>query len=276
MQVNEMDKKECGECHLPINDLEPVRCGFCESFVHNSLQCCGFSGRAHKDLFFQGKAVFFCSACKVELNGRSISAYLSEKLNNAPTEPKNAVTTDQFNQLITTVGSLSDKVDRLMLSQHTNDNLETTPRCPRINWPSVKRPTPKRRREEQSISTQNSAEGTKTNFSKIVATVPAAEKKLWIYLTRIHPDVSTESIKEMVMECMQCDKPPEVVKLVKRDVDLKSLRFISFKVGVDLKHKETALSPSTWPTGIFFREFEEYGSKNGHAVTTLAITPAAR
>ena len=54
-----------------------------------------------------------------------------------------------------------------------------------------------------------------------------------------------ENVHEMVKECLQCIESPEIVKLVRKDVDMKSLRFVSFKVGIDPKLKETALSPTT-------------------------------
>lgn len=136
-----MDKKLCGECRLPINDLEPVHCGFCESYYHISQQCCGFNGRGHKDLFAQGKAIFICATCKVELNGRSIRAYLADKLNCVRAAPMPAAISDQFQQLVETVGSLSDKVDRLM--QNRNDQCANVPVWPKLGsnvvaWKIVK------------------------------------------------------------------------------------------------------------------------------------------
>lgn len=53
----------------------------------------------------------------------------------------------------------------------------------------------------------------------------------------------------------------EVRKLVKKDADLSSMRFISFKIGVDEKCREEALSADTWPDGFYFREFVNYQDK---------------
>lgn len=39
----------------------------------------------------------------------------------------------------------------------------------------------------------------------------------------------------------------DVRKLVRKDADLEQLAFISFKIGVDLKLKDLALDPATWP-----------------------------
>ena len=163
-------------------------------------------------------------------------------------------------------------------STNLNDKPGATPRGMQ-NWPTISRPVTKRRREEQYATNRDAIVGTNSSLLTSIATVPAAEKKFWIYISRIHPDVSCENIHEMVKECLQCDEPADVVKLVKKDVDTKTLRFVSFKIGIDPKHKTTALSPSTWPAGILFKEFIENGPKNGRDLapaTPLTITPVCQ
>lgn len=94
------------------------------------------------------------------------------------------------------------------------------------------------------------------NFPKAVETIPKPADKFWIYLSRIASYVTEDEIKALVEECLP-DSKPVVRKLVKKDADLKSLAFISFKVGIDEQFCDRALDPAIWPTGIFFRAFEE-------------------
>ncbi|XP_055591424.1 uncharacterized protein LOC129743414 [Uranotaenia lowii] len=147
------------------------------------------------------------------------------------------------------------KLDKII---NDRSNLNPSPRMS-ARWPSLGTPTNKRRRIEPP--TQTSCVGTKKVTVKSIATVAPREKKFWVYLARLQNTVTTKDIEELVTECLQCESA-EVHLLVRKDVDVNSLRSISFKVGVDPKLKDAALSPRTWPAGILFREFEDLGSKN--------------
>ena len=70
MNQNRMEKKLCGECKQAVNDIEPIRCGFCEDCYHINQQCCGFNSRVCKDLF--------APECKELLNGCSIRSYMAD------------------------------------------------------------------------------------------------------------------------------------------------------------------------------------------------------
>lgn len=52
----------------------------------------------------------------------------------------------------------------------------------------------------------------------------------------------------------------KVDKLVPRGKDTSNLTFVSFKIGIAHELKEKAMTSSTWPLGIRFREFENYSS----------------
>ena len=109
-----MAKKQCGECGGDINDLEPVCCGFCESFYHIDQNCCGFKSRLLKEVFAAGKAMFICPPCRTELNGRLIKSYLAEKSDCQPNEsPLLADLPGQVVQLSEAVKKLNEKIDTL-------------------------------------------------------------------------------------------------------------------------------------------------------------------
>lgn len=52
----------------------------------------------------------------------------------------------------------------------------------------------------------------------------------------------------------------EVVRLVAKNRDVNTLSFISFKIGLSANFKDRALSSSTWPRGVYFREFQNLRS----------------
>ncbi|XP_053686448.1 uncharacterized protein LOC128735987 [Sabethes cyaneus] len=139
-----MAKELCGECKIEINDLEPIRCGFCESGFYINQQCCGFNSRVCKELFAQGKILFICPNCRDILNGRSIASYVKELQENESSLPPLPVNLPaQVQKLTEIVEGLSRKFDGIA-NKPTNvkcvagtpTNLSTTP-----VWPHSDRDT---------------------------------------------------------------------------------------------------------------------------------------
>lgn len=131
-------------------------------------------------------------------------------------------------------------------------------------------PAQKRRREETLVG------GTKTSIANDVLTVPPPKELFWLYLSRIHPSVKPEAVMKLAKDNLQCDDPIHVVSLIKKNADLSSLNLISFNIGLDVKYRDVALDPATWPHGIMFREFEGGNTKNYWAppdIRTSSSTP---
>lgn len=97
-----------------------------------------------------------------------------------------------------------------------------------------------------------------------IMTVPICnqvmEKKFWLYLSKIRPDVTVEAVCAMAKANLNLDDDPIIVKLVPKGKSIETLSFVSFKIGLDLSLKDKALDPETWPEGLLFREFEDYGA----------------
>lgn len=257
-----MEKKQCGECQLEINEIEPLRCGFCEVYFHISMQCCGFNlSRASKDLFSQGKAVFVCSNCRDKMNGRSVKQYFTDELTHDTTPSPDGLPA-QVQQLFNLVESLSDKVDKCISMDIPAERPSNRSRKGNA-WPrlGVKR----RRGNEGGPIGTSSVRGTNaidlSDLSVPCLTPPISPPKFWLYLSGLHPLITAEDIQKITSRCLDLTTPADVVRLVPKEVDMTKLTFISFKVGLDPSLKELALDASTWPDGILFREFTDY-SKN--------------
>ena len=97
--------------------------------------------------------------------------------------------------------------------------------------------------------------------------------KFWLYISRIRPDVTKESVLEMVKANLNLTEDPDIFKLVPKGRDESTLTFISFKIGLDPAFKATALDRSTWPEGIMFREFLDYGSQKFPRPLPTSIIP---
>lgn len=95
-----------------------------------------------------------------------------------------------------------------------------------------------------------------------VVTVPLCggdeQNLFWLYVSRIQPDVKEDAVKSMVEANLNTDNV-SVIILVPKGSDVSNFRFISFKVGLSPELKSKALNSETWPDGLFFREFVNYG-----------------
>lgn len=251
-----MEKKQCGECKLDIHDLEPMCCGLCESFYHISQQCCGLNVRPLRDALMSGKTIFICSACRTELNGRSIRAYFA---NNHQSQSPLADLPGQVQQLFDVVADLSKKIDDFADKPKPKQEkiLSGPPVWPRLGM--------KRRREDRMIDVDAPvASGTKaidlsdlSDLSVPSIVQPVMPEKFWLYISGLNPQITDNDIQLVVSRCLKISDPATVVRLVPKGKDVSNITFVSYKVGLDPGLKESALDPASWPFGMRFREFVE-------------------
>lgn len=113
-----------------------------------------------------------------------------------------------------------------------------------------------------------------TNQDVVSVPTYSEQKKFWLYMSRIRPDVTNELVLGMVKSNLNLNEDPDIVKLVPKGKGVSSLTFISFKIGLDPELKTQALDPSTWPEGIMFREFEEYGTQKFWKPMSTSTSPS--
>ncbi|XP_055543726.1 uncharacterized protein LOC129729247 [Wyeomyia smithii] len=255
------NKKQCGACELVINDLEPLRCGFCETLFHISQQCCGINLRPCRDIFAQGKVLFICPECRSLLNGRSIRAYMAD-LDSSQSNSTNGFAT-QLQQLSGLVEALSKKVDNISSASTQNKYSAASPLLgvPSESgtgvWPRL---SAKRRRGDYDQSTRPASnKGTKAiDFENLSVPfiMPAAPKPVfWLYLSGFQPLISDDDVEKIVSRCLDINDPINVTRLVPKGKDVSQMTFLSFKIGLDPSIKQQALNAEIWPAGLMFREF---------------------
>lgn len=83
-----------------------------------------------------------------------------------------------------------------------------------------------------------------------------SREKFWLFFTRIRNTVSENQVFQMVSKVIG-SQDIIVKRLVAGWKDVSLLPFISYKIGIDIRYKEVAMSPSNWPKGICYREFYE-------------------
>ena len=131
-------------------------------------------------------------------------------------------------------------------SKHTAPNVATSRRRRLFAKPSANKQ-----------HTQALLPGTSESLSPSLGNFAAApSQKFWLYLSRISRDVTTEQVRALASRRLGTDAI-DVVRLVGKGRDINTLSFISFKIGFDASFKAQALSSSTWPKGIYYREFQD-------------------
>lgn len=91
------------------------------------------------------------------------------------------------------------------------------------------------------------------------STMPNLQQKdtFSLFLSNIHSYANISDVECMVRKSIGIEDEEEikVSKLVPSWKDVSQLEYVSFKIVLNVRWKKTALSLSTWPTGIKFREF---------------------
>lgn len=178
-----------------------------------------------------------------------------------------------FSSLTSAITDLRTEIKQLH-SKPINNSAPTAS----FSWPTLdQRRGTKRPRVNESAS-ESCHVGSKKPQENVVS-VPICktedDQRFWLYLSKICPDVTVEAVCAMTKANLNIDNDPSVVKLVPKGRTIDSLSFVSFKIGLDPSLKQKALDPETWPEGLLFREFEDYGSSKFRQPmrTNLQATP---
>lgn len=99
------------------------------------------------------------------------------------------------------------------------------------------------------------------------------EDRFWLYLSGISPEVTDDAVSSLVSSALETNDSI-VTKLVPRGKDMSTLSFISFKVGLHPSLKEKAMTASSWPRGLVFREFVDDSRDNRRGFWKPSITTA--
>lgn len=81
------------------------------------------------------------------------------------------------------------------------------------------------------------------------------DRSLWV--SRFHVDTTTDQIMDYVVAKTGCEDRTKFFckKLVKRDADLTTLKFVSFKIDILEEFYDSLSDPSVWPNYVLVREF---------------------
>lgn len=258
-----LSSKMSSVCHSCANEIveSHVMCqGFCSAVFHAT--CTGISADAFEEVMKNHQVFWLCRSCTSlmkdnrfrnsvrsaheigqELALNSHSDIMQSLKSEILTELKNEIKTN-FATLINS-SSLTPKSTR-----RGGFNPLITNRRRLFNVANDKNSVPNRNPPLLSGA------GSTPSPSMEIATVPAAQPRFWLYLSRIARDVSVEQMDAYAKKRLGTDDI-QVTRLVAKGRDISSMSFISFKIGMNTDMKSKALSTSTWPKGVVFREFSD-------------------
>ncbi|XP_055623315.1 uncharacterized protein LOC129766741 [Toxorhynchites rutilus septentrionalis] len=239
--------KNCAKFCNAITGIDYVVCrGYCGAAFH--MNACSGISRALQSYFTSNRNNLFwmCDQC-AELFENSHFRVISRQADGTP-----------LRTLTTAISELRTEIKQMHSKPVDHFSPATS-----VRWPALEqRRAAKRPREiEPTMRAESCQVGSKKPMANVVS-VPICsydtDRRFWLYLSRIRPDVTTESVSAMVKANLGIKDDISVAKLIPKGRELDSLTFLSFKIGFDQSLREKALDPSTWPEGLLFREFEDY------------------
>ena len=121
--------------------------------------------------------------------------------------------------------------------------------------------------EPPSIITGTNASVSPTHALNIVPAVVQAPK-MALYISRLSTDTTKEKVEKTVKHFLGTDDVL-VHCLWRKDTDLSTVTFLSFKVLIPASLRTKALNPATWPSGLPIREFVD--RKNSKALPSFVM-----
>lgn len=273
---DKMDR-QCGKCGNDIKDIEPARCSLCETYFHVRVECCDVTRSNMQQLFSCNKALWLCAKCRAQFERRTLRAFIDEdcdgKASAVNRDDELAALRSQVSELTAFVATLQREMTSnhdAVLKKMEKMSSETNPDNPSNT--SNSRSAKRRRRDfpddAEDFPQLPSCRGTNavdlsvlSLSCNIVNEVPP-DNRFYIYLRGLNPKITDDDVVKLTKFCLKTTADLKVGRLVPKNADVSRYTFVSYKIGVDPSLKEMALLTSTWPVGLFVREFEDDSSKN--------------
>lgn len=241
----------CCSCTRDLEKEEEIVCkGFCKMPFH--LKCVNQSAATRDAVVNCAQLFWMCQAC-TKMMANATFRQAIQSTNNA----MEAINSEHSKALIELRQEMEQNTAKINTILHNMPNV-LQERVGRKGSTSNNRKRP--RIDEDVIQPEsNQTEGTKDIDPSVM--IPLAERKtneskFWVYLTGFSSNATEDDIRGLVQRNLNTSETVDVRKLVPKGKNLEELSFVSFKVGVGLQLKDSALLTSTWQKGIIFREFD--------------------
>lgn len=244
----------CGKCNKSFGATADTT--FCYGFCNNTFhyECTGMDRSTYNQVKKNSNVLWFCDKCRDIMSGLEFRKIL-QKLDTIASSSISASHYQHLNEEIAINRKMIEDLSANIRQLPTGSTSETPQRQTSTflnserKWSSVVDSSLRSKENTTAIC------GTKTMEN----TIRTIEPKYWIHISQLHPETSEDDISSMVKECLNTEDV-KTIKLIPKGKVLTALEFISFKVGICGKLKEAVFQASTWPSGIFVREFRNFSS----------------
>lgn len=231
----------CEECSLCIHielGLYSVCAGPCGKSYH--ISCIGMSSDQLRNV--SNGMVWLCKEC---LPAFTKWRNVTQKSSTPSPDATSAI--DEISELKLEISSIKDTLNRLIM--HDPSAISASPL----------HSTPNATSTELMAGTNNSyLSDTELARNEQSETQEAQTNDCFsLLLTNINSATTENDVEMMVHRCLGAPTGDcvNVIKLVPKRTDCRSLDYISFKIVLKWRWKDLAMRASTWPYGIKFRAF---------------------
>lgn len=258
----------CFACTHAVEKADEILCnGFCKSSFH--LKCVHQSAEIRNTIVECSQLFWMCRACTKMMSNANFRQAIAST---------NNVIESMANEHVMELAELRKEI--ALNTAKINTFLQRTPLQATFDTPRSQLSVPSRKRPRLLVDEPSGHNDASIGTKEIASgeSIPLAavrkEDKFWLYLSGFDPQATELQIVKLVKSNLKTDKTVDVVKLVPKGRTLEQLTFISFKIGVDLELKETALAASSWQRGITFREFDFRRTVPTRRIFRIEPTPA--
>lgn len=248
----------CSSCAGDIGDMQ-VKCrGLCKTIFHP--QCCGISADVFEEVMKNAQLFWYCPSCTTLMEDMRVRNTVRAAYETGQSQALNSHSDIMQDLKSEIMGELKDEI-RTSFARLMNSSTFTPKSSKRVGI------NPRFTRSRRLFSAADDGirkrqqplllgTGSTPSPSMDIITVPPAKPKFWLYLSRIARDVTADQVCALAKKRLGSDDV-QVTRLVAKGRDINTLSFISFKVGMNVELKTKALSTSTWPKGVLYREFSD-------------------
>lgn len=244
MLLNLFADMSCGQCSVTLSAVvcESITCvGPCKLPICRS--CSGLTRSAVKVALDCVNLHFYCDKC---------NPYSIKEVSDALKEVKESI--GKLNEVLSNATKL-------------NSGTVMSPMFPPIHFESGSTSALKRRRVDNSSSTQRSASPNRGIIvgSCTTATLQTVESRKCVVASMLHPTTKIDDLTKYLSKALNLpdgDSSLRCSLLLPAGRDIKDLDFISFKIGMPESKFSLLLSPEIWPRGVKVRPFiPKFGSR---------------
>lgn len=293
-----------------INSASSVKCSSCNSTCH--LLCYGIDKSA-SDIFIQANIVFLCDSCltsgsfvpspkrKLATNGASNNV-INSAIGSSPSKSAshaapaslhnlqasidevlaiiktNTITLDKIGSKSSTVNTSTSVFSRSAPIKKSYANV-LSENMPESNESVTSKSSGVHHVSKARMQMQMNPPAVTGTSSAVIGKplTPRQPPRRSIWISRLHRETTEAEVSDYIKSIMATTSEFVVRKLVKKDREISSYSFVSFRITCSLELFDTLMDAKNWPSSVIIREFENSrsGVNLGSFLTTARNSPGA-